>query len=54
MLLGRRVRDPVPGAALGLRDERVQVGAPITPPGRWEDLPAWPREHYPVLAMHRS
>jgi len=50
MLCGQRATDPADGAEVDLRDDRVKAGVLMAPPGNGDDLAAFAREHYPVLA----
>ncbi|WP_224391191.1 chlorophyllase [Pseudonocardia sp. ICBG1293] len=49
LLLGMRVRDPVDGAEVDLRDPRVRAGVVMAAPGIGDDLADWAATHYPVL-----
>jgi hypothetical protein len=50
MLCGQRATDPADGTEVDLRDDRVKAGVLMAPPGNGDDLAAFAREHYPVLA----
>jgi predicted dienelactone hydrolase len=50
LLCGQRATDPVEGTEVDLRDERVQAGVLMAPPGNGDSAAAFARAHYPVLA----
>jgi dienelactone hydrolase len=50
MLCGQRATDPTDDTEVDLRDDRVNAGVLMAPPGNGDDLAAFAREHYTVLA----